>query len=180
MEEEHWRLLEADFPEPPAWYEDLDSEITLLHLLMELQVGLVALHLIQSPETLHNVRQATTARCLHVLIEMLDYYNMSTEITEKYTALAALYQLRRDAKMEAIPMCGITIYHGGRMIIPRLRQLLSMAFNDPHGLRQWALSVGAASGGIWFKEQLAADETCQEGTNDFEEMFAGLLNEDLS
>jgi hypothetical protein len=154
MDEQNWGILEADLAQSPKAEREVDSQVSLQQILAEMQEALAALDLLRTSETLHKTRQAATIRCLHVMGLLLDYYAQSQDNTEKYTALAALYRLRREAKMEAILVCGVSVFHAGKAIIPRLRELLVVARNDPPRLRLWVLSVGAMSGDVWFEQEL--------------------------
>ncbi|EXJ60704.1 hypothetical protein A1O7_04857 [Cladophialophora yegresii CBS 114405] len=154
MHEKSWDMLEAKFALPTEASWETDCLSTRYPILTEMRQALAALDIIQGPEALQSHRQAATIRCLHAMGLLLDHYNLSSDITEKYVALAALYRIRREANMERISVCGITVFDAGRMIIPRLKELLFAASADPRELRLWTCSVGILSGDGWFYEEL--------------------------
>ncbi|KAJ9617227.1 hypothetical protein H2200_000948 [Cladophialophora chaetospira] len=155
MEDKSWDSLESDY--------DLASDATtrttanlpipVQRLLDQMRQALMALDLLQAPETLQSVRQAATIKCLHVMSRLLDHYNLTSDDVEKYVALAALYRIRREARMERKSLCGITIFEAGKVLIPRLGDLLSQVNSVLPELRLWATSVGMMSGNSWFKQE---------------------------
>ncbi|ETI24442.1 hypothetical protein G647_03811 [Cladophialophora carrionii CBS 160.54] len=154
MHEKSWDILEAEsaLPTDAGWDKDF---LSARHpILTEMGQALAALDIIQEAEALQSHRQAATIKCLHVMGLLLDHYNLSSDITEKYTALAALYRIRREANMERISVCGITVFDAGRVIVPRLKELLLAASDDPRDLRVWTCWVGMMSGDSWFCEEL--------------------------
>jgi hypothetical protein len=169
MHEKSWDLLEAEFASSTEARWEADFPSTLHQMLVEMRQALAALDIIQATEALQSQRQAATIKCLHVIGLLLDHYNLSSDITEKYTALAALYRIRREANMERISVCGITVFDAGKVIIPRLRELLLAATNDPRDLRLWACAVGTMSGNNWFLEELNK-QLWKDGINEWDEL----------
>jgi len=155
MEERSWNILEADCA-PLLRAEhgtNMDFRSPVLRLLAEMREVLRALDMNYLSYASKAIRQAAAIKCLHVMSLFLGHYNTSSDVIEKYTALAALYRIRQEANMEQIPLCGITIFDAGKVLIPRLRELLVVAFDDPLRLRLWALSVGMMSNDAWFKQE---------------------------
>ncbi len=155
MEHQSWQCLESEYSLVSDAAADSTFNISgpVIGLFHQMRQALVALDLLQAPEALKTVRQEATIKCLHVMSLLLDHYNLSSDTVEMYIALAALYRVRREANMERISLCGITIFDAGKAIIPRLKMLLLEACNDSLELRLWATSVGMMSNDAWYKEE---------------------------
>ena len=155
MEDKYGDILETDYVQNSETEREIEVDLTgsLHQLLVHMRQALLALDVLQASESTKSVRQAATIKCLRLMSFLLDNYNLSSNVVEKYMALAALYRIRREANIERIRLCGITIFHSGSVLIPRLRELLVAASNDPPALHLWALSVGIMSGDCWFRQE---------------------------
>ncbi|EXJ69913.1 uncharacterized protein A1O5_06986 [Cladophialophora psammophila CBS 110553] len=155
MDDKTWDIYEADYaPSPQS--EDNDSndiQWPQLRLLVNMRNALMALDVLQASEMSKAVRQSATIKFLHIMRVLVDQYNTSSDNIEQYTALAALYELRREANMEKIPLGAINVYDAGKLILSRIRQLLGLVSDDPPSLRLWVLFVGTMSGDNWFKQE---------------------------
>ncbi|KAK6387135.1 hypothetical protein LTS17_000401 [Exophiala oligosperma] len=155
MHDNSWASLEGEFFHSRAPTKSLHGgqESPLEWITTEMRGALTALDALQRDETLQSSRDAAAVKCLHALATLLDHYHDITDQVEKYTALAAVYRIRRAADMERVTICEKTMFDSGRVIIPRLRELLVATFGDPPALRLWALYVGTLAEDDWFDQE---------------------------
>ncbi|KIW19222.1 hypothetical protein PV08_03516 [Exophiala spinifera] len=175
MHDRSWASLEGELFHSRAPRKSLDSyqESSLEWIMIELRGALTALDILQRAESPQSSREAATFKCLHVMASLIDHYHDTTDQVEKYTALAAVYRIRRAAGMERVIICESTVFDSGRVIIPQLRELLAATYGDLPALRLWALYIGAKAGDDWFDQELG-NHSKQMGFYD-PEMLQGFL-----
>jgi hypothetical protein len=150
-----WDIFEIEYAPTRRPKTDFYEELgwPSRRLLIEMRQAFIALDLMRTPSLPQNMRRAAVVKFLHIMTLVLRAYNSSSDHVEQYTALAVLFRLRREAKMEQIPLGATTIFDAGTVIISRLRELLMSSQNDPPNLRTWVLAIGATSGDVWFKDR---------------------------
>ncbi|OQU96887.1 hypothetical protein CLAIMM_02908 [Cladophialophora immunda] len=158
MDNNAWEILEADcagflWPEWPEADAANNIQCPQRRLLLDMRNALVALDILKASETLQAGQQAVIIKFLHIMRATLERYNTSSDNIEQCAALAALYRLRLEANMERIPLFGITCFDAGKVILPKLKELLTTISNDPPNMRLWILFVGTMSSDDWFKEE---------------------------
>jgi hypothetical protein len=155
MNEDNWDRLEASCNKirPHSAAVEVEVDGAPRQILVEMRNALLAIDLLDLSTSTQAVRHSATIKCLHVMSWLLDRYNLSPDVVEKYTALAAFYRIKRAANMEKWQCAGVRIFNCGKILLPRLRQLLESATSDPLNLRLWALAIGIEAGDTWFKEE---------------------------
>lgn len=147
MEKDWIPLVEVD--------KDLDPclEGTSRWIVTEARTALISVDFLGMPETMPKNRTAASLRYFHVQGLLLNHYNSTSDLVEKYTVLTALYRIRRSGNIERLSLCKAVVFNAGNILLPRLQEHLTEVTDDPPNLRLWALFVGAVAGEAWFREE---------------------------